>query len=399
MADFFYLLPEYKVAFGDNGGCLYNTKNGKMISIDHEYSKVLKKTLSNKEIDPQNSVIHELINKGMGMIINAPAMQENMIDSSLEGKNKIVYSNGFIQRLFIQITNECNLNCSFCDTSNKVVTKTHCKKWTHETISFSEDEWRDILSQAANLGTIDVRVIGGNPLLKLDELKKVYYSAKENNIHKFSVYSNLEYLNNEILDFLKMEHINLIVQLTQYDDVVRTNIAKCFEGGITCLVQVTMTDDNRKKLPQIMAELGEIGITHIGIDYIYDSSISYDELSTRCFGKVTSQGIEMNQSYNSCLFGQLYINSAGDMTPCPMMNGYVLGNVRKDKLCEVIAQEKYQGIVCLSRSKLRVCRKCSYRYNCMDCRALESSFSGDICGVAFCKEYEKIKMESYNDQA
>lgn len=397
MAEFFYLLPEYKVAFGDNGGCLYNTKNGKMISIDHEYSKVLKNSIANKEIDSNNNIIKELVDKGMGMLLNAPAMQENLIDSSMAGKNKLVYSNSVLQRLYIQITNQCNLNCSFCDNGSRVVTRTHCKRWEHESVSFSPEEWNGILKQAANLGTKEIRIIGGNPFLKMDELKKVHRAAKENKITKFWVYTNLTFINEEILDYIGKEKINIIVELTEYGKAVKTNIARLVEKGVNCLVQITMTEENSKSFQQITTELMSLGITQIGVDYVYDGDVRIDERNTKFFGKVTSQCLEMYQTYNSCLFGQLYINSAGDMTPCPMMNDYILGNVRKDDLFKVIAADKYQDMVCLSRSKLKGCSRCAFRYNCMDCRALESSATGDIRGVAFCKEYDDMKLRVADD--
>ena len=93
----------------------------------------------------------------------------------------------------------------------------------------------------------------------------------------------------------------------------------------------------------------------------------------------------MHELCNNCLYGQIYINISGDVTPCPMMNDIKLGNIVRDDLYEILCKTEYQEIIHLTRSKLPKCKDCAYRYNCLDCRALEMSKSGNLYETDFCE--------------
>lgn len=108
------------------------------------------------------------------------------------------------------------------------------------------------------------------------------------------------------------------------------------------------------------------------------------------FGLVTKESISYLSEYNSCLYGQIYINITGNITPCPMMNDYTVGSIwDKGGIASVVNSFNYQNLIKMTRTQIVPCSGCSNRLNCFDCRAVEYAATGKIDGQEYCTYCKK----------
>lgn len=71
---------------------------------------------------------------------------------------------------------------------------------------------------------------------------------------------------------------------------------------------------------------------------------------------------------NSCLEGKVGIDVNGNIKNCPSQIANY-GNIKKDKISEVVTQPNYLNQGKIKKDDIEVCRDCEYRYICLDCRA------------------------------
>lgn len=144
-------------------------------------------------------------------------------------------------------------------------------------------------------------------------------------------------------------------------------------------------------------------VKSIKIDFYYENADNHhysrkylNEMYERQFLGMDRKSFTFLEKYNNCLYGKTSINLSGNVTPCPMMNRYVLGNIREQSLLEILADPKYYELTKMTGDKIEKCKDCAFRTNCIDCRALESQASGKINGTYYCKHIKK-ERERIND--
>lgn len=72
--------------------------------------------------------------------------------------------------------------------------------------------------------------------------------------------------------------------------------------------------------------------------------------------------------YNSCLNRKVGIDGDGSIKNCPSLEK-IFGNIKTDKLVDIIARTEFQSVWSMSKDKIDVCKDCEHRYICTDCRA------------------------------
>lgn len=88
----------------------------------------------------------------------------------------------------IEVVNHCNLNCIYCYLNKDKIT------WETKTI-------KRIIDDARLLGTIDLILSGGEPLLHPDIAEIIRYARyKKMNV---TLFSNLTVLNDEIIQLIR----------------------------------------------------------------------------------------------------------------------------------------------------------------------------------------------------
>ena len=260
MEKYFGLLPNCKYAYGKNGGCIYDTSTGKMIAIDEESDFILRQAFRNNKVDDEIPILNDLVVNNFGEFYEKPLMHECLIDGRQTEKYQITNSTNKIERLFVQITNECNKDCAFCNKTVKVYTKTHCKKWNNVEKNISQEVWKENLKKMKYLGLREVRFIGGNPFLNISKLQNIIKCAKEVGIDNFYVYSNLEVLNDDMLNLCRENNIKIILEVLEWKDALKENIIKCIDLDVVVESSILLSKKTEDKIEKICNELKELQI-------------------------------------------------------------------------------------------------------------------------------------------
>lgn len=397
---------------GHNSGCIYNMKNHEMISISNPLNTVLAKAQRNEPLYESESLkLKELEEKGLGEFYETPVYVESFQYGPNPAIKTMISPNYYIKRCYIQVTNECALRCKFCEADNTVNRRTGCKKWNNIDAKISLEEWKSIFVQLKKLGCDEICFIGGDPFLYFDKLSKIVEIAVNEGIINFSVYSHKIDINDDILGFLqKYKFIFIGTVITYQNETFEKitgqrkemghlweDIERLINNKIRFIGNIVVGNFNEDEIEKITNDFVE---RHIPFKYniIYNRpwnhffskkyvSKMYDKEND--FGFVTKESISFLNEYNSCLYGQIYINLAGDISPCPMMNTYIVGNIRDEGgIVAAVGTEAYQKVAQMNRNRIEGCKDCSYRLNCFDCRAIEFMATNKIDNQEYCKFFK-----------
>ena len=396
-----------KYVCGEKFGSIYNMNTHEMISVESPLKDIIEEAQNNRPLSIEDEItLSELVKKGYGMFYDSP----NFIESFHYGPNSaiktMVQPNMRINRCYIQVSNECDLNCCFCDESNGANRRTSCKKWNNKRAEITIENWDSIIRQLTKLGCQEICFIGGNPFLEFKRVSDIVMLASKMGINKFTVYSHQTNVNDEILSFLKKYHFTLIgtilsMKESSYKNITGSNkwkniieeIKYLNRNQINFVANIIVGNFNENEIEDIVKRLKENNIVY-RLSLIYDKpnneyfseryrKLMYEKKYDFC--RVTKESISFLEEYNSCLYGQISINLSGDVTPCPMMNSYVIGNIcNGNSVSQIINSAEYRKLTQLSRNEIEGCNKCAYRFNCFDCRAIEYEATGKITGEMFC---------------
>ena len=385
MKRFFYLYDHCKYASGRQGGCIYNTITGQMISVDKELDDLIRHSFANQEIDDEDSLLQEVEKMELGTFTEFPVSHENFLDLDHKMiKYQLVNSMNYVENLFLQISNQCDQDCEFCDDSNYVFTKTHCKKWNNDVLLCDYDK---LFEEFSYLGGKKLYIIGGAPFSEFNRFEELIKKANRFRFERVSVYTNIKDIGEEHLLFCKNNNIGLIAEIMEWTQGERDALLDIPEKGIEVEVSILVWEKTEKQIESILYWLNEHGFKKVRADILYDSvyGIANCTLAEKRFGAVTSNLLEFNDFFNSCLYGKVYVRTDGKVTPCPMMNEIILGDINSESLAQILEKKEYQEIIHLTREKIIKCGDCAFRFNCEDCRALEMSASGNVLEMAYCK--------------
>ena len=124
-----YFRLRFNVLFekGENGGCIYDMHNHKMLYVPSDKAQLIEKAEENQLIDENDSFIRELLDSNLGDLYENKVYIEKSRFGVTKEYTQMAIPRLYANKAFIQVTNECEGNCVFCDKSNQVHTKTHCK--------------------------------------------------------------------------------------------------------------------------------------------------------------------------------------------------------------------------------------------------------------------------------
>lgn len=398
-----------KYISGHDSGCIYNMKSHEMISVSDPVNAVLEKAQRNELLSENESEkLKELEEKELGEFYEKPIYVESFQYGSNPAIKTMISPNYYIKRCYIQVTNDCELDCSFCEANNSVNRRTGCKRWNNIDAKISLEEWDKAIIQLKKLGCDEICFIGGNPFLAFDKLSKIVETAVNEGITNFSVYSHEIDVNDNILAFLRKYKFIFVGTVITYrsetfekitgqrKEIVHfwENIERLINNQIRFVGNIVVGNFNEDEIEEITNEFSD---RHIPFKYniIYNKpwnhffsekhiSKMYDKETD--FGVVTKESVSFLGEYNSCLYGQLYINIAGEISPCPMMNTYIVGNIKNNGgIVAAVSSASYQRVVQMNRNKIDRCKDCSYRLNCFDCRAIEFMATNKIDEQEYCK--------------
>ena len=222
-------------------------------------------------------------------------------------------TNVLLRQLQLKINGECDISCEECGNIGSCCRDN--KNMTIKTLKNIVKQFKHIIIQS-------ILIIGGNPLLCFDLIKRI---RSEIDSAEYKI-------------FLKDSQIN-------EDDVKKLK-------------------DMGYKITQAVCE---------------NLCISEDDMEVDIFMYF------YNQQFNPCWGNKIAINSQGDIKPC-LWSDIIIGNISRDNVKDLIFTGKFDLYWELSKNKFKVCNECEFRFLCPDCRVVTLKETGSIYAkTSYCK--------------
>ncbi|HEY2495279.1 MAG TPA: radical SAM protein [Paenibacillus sp.] len=400
---------------GERQASIYDLSENVMLNIPSADAAVLfelNKGVPVEQVENINYLLlSQLVDKGMGNYYDNNAYIDKVrfgLPPSIKdfAKNKVRITN-----LYLNINDECNLECTFCSTDSRVKRMTGCKRYSN----FSQDnvmeqsDYRDVLQQSYKLGCRTLHITGGEPLLKWNLLSAILDDARVLGFTSIFIYTNL--LNIEQVNWVELSIASLVIHASAHNQelsnqLVRNrpdfsifykNMNKLKITGISFYFNVVLNKMNykfREEIIEYYKHFNPLGMQYsyiheTGDDSAYNELLYSDKEAGSCF---TDLSFFHNVDFHPCLNGKLSVFRNGDVTVCPMMRDEVIGNVLKDSFRQIVDKRKYQEYWTYTLAKVDSCQSCGSRYACTDCRAIEKSAGGELSSKVYCKHALKESL-------
>jgi radical SAM protein with 4Fe4S-binding SPASM domain len=184
----------------------------------------------------------------------------------------------------IIITNKCNLKCKYCYSGNLIENK-------EMNLEVAEKVCKHILGDIKKNEIQEVQIIfeGNEPLLNFSILKYIKENLKLNFKNKridFTIFTNLQWMNSEILEYIKKNNVYVHTSLDgnkEIHDLYRGNgtfdktvfwIKKCFEEGISVNASATICANSLNKFKEILDTYVSLGLKSINMRYLHNLGLA-----------------------------------------------------------------------------------------------------------------------------
>ena len=250
------------------------------------------------------------------------------------------------KRVYIEITNVCNLNCEFCLPHHR------------ENRFMSFDEFDSILQKIKPFTKYIYLHVKGEPLLHTEVDKFIKHSFDEG--FYINLTTNATMLEEHLSIVKYLRQINISLHATNSLEIVRT--AKKINDAIVCF-RIWNIEDNIE-MKNLLEKEFATSIPH-SENFTLAPNIFLSQKSKFEWPTLTSKK-ESSKKYCYGLINQLAILVDGTVTPCCLDNeGDInLGNIFNETIEEILAKEKSDNIINGFKNRIAVeslCKKCTFR--------------------------------------
>ena len=347
MSNYFKLNSECYLILGKKRSVIHNILNDEMVWITEENTCKLVDAEANKPIDKSIEIFNKLVEMGWGFFSEKPVFVDKVRPINGFNQKKLWLDTQNINFATLQITNKCNLDCSFCSTAFCPT----CLKFIEQNDEeLSLNDWKKIIDELVLFGTKTILITGGEPALykQIDELLK--YCVKKGlnvNLHTNGIIAirmipkevNLmitvfkaSNLNSALKNY--SEHKNVIL-LSEEEDY------KSVKAKVNNTWKVTKTFSIKNKTVITKNNLNNTGIS-------------------RFFARKFT---------DSCLNGKIAISFNGNVYPC-FGSKISIGNLKEKNISKVvkILIKDYWKKTIDKTSSMERCTLCEFKYACNSCK-------------------------------
>ncbi len=307
----------------------------------------------------------------------------------------------------IELTNKCNLNCKHCYARREDVT------------TLNPDKVFELIDELSELNVHRLVFTGGEPLL-VKELFDYAIYAKNKGFPRIVLMSNGLLINEDKIDQLKVfDSIQLSIDmppgdkpLFRYDylDKLLNKIEFLKKNNINITLQATLHRSLMKSLEKLSEFIKKVNVP-VGInrlvpinDDLKSETLTKDELKKalelilkmkkvnkliNCSdillflldSEFIKSFVESKRITGGCIAGvaSLYINSRGDVLPCPFIK-YPVANVFNESLNKIWFNNSVLKQLRNRDSFKGKCGSCRFNSFCGGCRASSFYNNGSLFG-------------------
>ncbi|MFB8087184.1 radical SAM protein [Streptomyces sp. NPDC055992] len=227
---------------------------------------------------------------------------------------------------WLEVTGLCQETCSHCYADSG-------PKGTHGTMTVAD--WLSVIDQLADMGTVDIQFIGGEPTL-YPNLSELIEHAHGRGLG-IEVFSNMAHIRPELWDAFTQHGVKLATSYysdnsTEHDQVTglrgshrktRANVQKALELGIPMRGGVVAVRPGQR-VEEAARDLVSLGVPQVGGD------------RTRAFGRASQGAAPTTKDLcGHCAHEKCAIGPTGDMWPCVLGRFLTMGNVKTSPVAEV----------------------------------------------------------------
>lgn len=197
-----------------NGFYVYDVNTDSILQLEEEVYKYLK--------NEQIGEINDFTPKYVDFLKNKGYLKENrvMITEHPETEYLKYHCNNKVEGITLQVTQNCNLRCSYCTYSGGYINRVHSnKRMTKELAKKSIDF---LIKHSRDCQELSIGFYGGEPLLEIDLIKWcVEYSKEcvEGKEIRYNITTNATLITEEIIEFFNKHNVLLMISLDGPEDI------------------------------------------------------------------------------------------------------------------------------------------------------------------------------------
>lgn len=278
--------------------------------------------------------------------------------------------------------------------------------------SLDHTEWKDTIQSLAENGCKQIQFIGGEPFRYRGETKTqtvldLADFAKEQDFSLVEIFTNGTLISAEIVKRIKDLEVSVALSLYSSNAAIHDNITQTpgsyrktlrainmlREADVSLRAAIIVMKQNEDTIEQTLEMAQNLGLNVRVPDAVRPSGRAQEtdiipsvEMLIK-YGLITKPNFstdpvsfQRNHLYHSCLAGKVAITRDRQVIPCIFSRDNTLGNLRDQKLADVLESPVLKETWELTKDKVLVCRDCEYRYACSDCRPLAE---GSNCGKGY----------------
>ncbi len=198
-----------------NGYYFFDVNTSSILKIPqstYDYlSKVVLKSVSNNNQEVDNDTVN-LINS----LVNRGFLSSQRISEITHPADQLLpyYLNNKLKMMTLQVTQACNLRCSYCVYSGNYVNREHGNNNMKAEIAKKAVDF--FINRSIDSPVLNIGFYGGEPLLRFDLIKEVINYVVENYSDKkinFNITTNGTMLNKKVVDFFFKHRVVTTISL------------------------------------------------------------------------------------------------------------------------------------------------------------------------------------------
>lgn len=256
-------------------------------------------------------------------------------------------------RIYIEITNICNLNCDFCPSTNRD------KKY------MTKEEFENVILKIKDYTKHIYLHVKGEPLMHPD-LDDILNIANRHNLN-VNITTNGRMLSNKLATINKNKIRQLNISLHSYNNISEiSNLLDVIDNIENSYVSLRLWNNNdNTEILKLLESHYNVNINMTGNRFKLNNQVFLDKDVLFAWPDINKEVIS---NYGTCRGGksQLAILVDGTVVPCCLDNNGVinLGNIFKSTLKEILDSKRYKDIINgFNNNRLveDLCKKCGYR--------------------------------------
>lgn len=291
---------------------------------------------------------------------------------------------GFIPLVTISVTNNCNLNCSYCCTNSS--NKNRC-------VDLSIVKIKKMIDIAVELNAKKIKISGGEPMVRKDILEILRYLRAKNN-GKIILATNATLINNEKLKKISEIVDVLEISLDGYNNKTYKAIRGCsnvtyneikdiifgFKNNNISEIYASMVvgKNNFREIENFKNECDSMGVTPVIRAFTRVGKANIDNTYLEDKRSIVFDiNEEKQKKANVCNAGenQIFINYDGKIYPCPLLtderflittidniNNKIIDDILESKINVI---KKLEDIRAINNNKCKSCENALFCVNCV----------------------------------